>query len=59
MFMAVPINPGYHEIELVFVTPGLKMGCIITAISSLVLIVILVIEKRKYKKMKEKREVAV
>ena len=46
MFMAVELEPGEHEIRLVYCTPYLKTGIALSA-AGLILYVILVWRKRR------------
>ena len=46
MFMATPISPGVHNIELTFITPGLRLGIFITIISSLIFTIFLFMERK-------------
>ena len=50
MYMAIPLEAGFHTIELKYFTPGLKAGIIIT-ISSLLFIAFMLYFKKNYKKL--------
>lgn len=39
MFMAIPLLKGHHEIELIYCTPGLKLGAIISLLSFIGIVV--------------------
>lgn len=38
MFMAIPLEVGYHEIEFNYFTPGLKIGFVYTGVSVLIIV---------------------
>lgn len=54
MFMALPLNAGYHEIEFTYWSPGLTLGIISTVFGVGALIYMLMIDKRKNKQQKIK-----
>lgn len=54
MFMALPLNAGYHEIEFTYWSPGLTLGIISTVFGVGTLIYMLMIDKRKNKQQKIK-----
>lgn len=39
MFMALPLEAGHHEIEFTYCTPGLRLGCLLSLFSVILLIV--------------------
>lgn len=47
MYMAVFLEPGYHEIRLSYYTPGLKFGIIISAVGITVMAVMIGYSKKK------------
>lgn len=49
-FLGINLDKGYHEIELYFVSPGLKLGAIITASGFLLVLIVLILERRQYGK---------
>lgn len=51
MFMAIPLEAGYHEIEFNYFTPGLKLGIVCSLISGTIVVVML-IRNRKRRKAK-------
>lgn len=48
MFMAIPLEAGYHEIEFNYFTPGLRMGFVCTGVS------VLIIGRRVWKERRRK-----
>jgi len=46
MFMALPLEAGYHEIEFTYCTPGLKLGVIVMAGSAIVLLFVIRRERK-------------
>ena len=50
MFMAIPMSAGEHEIELVYFTPGLYIGMWVSIAGIFVFIIIIILEKSKYKR---------
>lgn len=53
MFMAIPLEDGYHTIELRYFTPGLKAGIILT-FSSIFIIAFHILFQRHRKKYFQK-----
>ncbi len=49
MFMAIPLEAGYHEIEFYYFTPGLKLG-IACSLTSGIIVAIMLIRNRKRRK---------
>lgn len=45
MYMGLALEPGAHDIELIYETPGLKIGMFLTILGILILIVIVIKEK--------------
>ena len=56
-FIGIPLNSGEHNVEFVYHTPWLKAGIICSGIGIIILITIIILEKkeRKIKKTKEKK----
>ena len=56
-FIGIPLNAGEHNVEFVYHTPWLKVGIICSGIGIIILITIIILEKkeRKIKKTKEKK----
>ncbi|MCD7894800.1 MAG: YfhO family protein [Erysipelotrichaceae bacterium] len=48
MYSALYLDAGKHEIVLTYETPGLKYGAIISAISLVIVVGVLYVEKKKY-----------
>jgi len=46
MFMAIPLEAGYHEIEFTYCTPGLRLGCLLS-LFSLALLTVHIRRRRK------------
>ena len=46
MFMAVPMTKGVHKVEMNYVTPGLKIGAMISAAGWIMLIILALLQRR-------------
>lgn len=46
-FIGFPITAGKHEIAITYVAPGFKLGCIVSILSCLLLVMIILWETRK------------
>lgn len=49
-FIGIPVNDGINTLDMYFVPKGFKLGFILSAISSLVYLILIVIEHRNHKK---------
>ena len=47
MFMGLPLEAGTHEIELVYETPGLKIGAGITEMGIAACLMLYVVRRKK------------
>lgn len=56
MFMAIPLSAGYHQIELNYCTPGLKVGVFVSAISFVILLGLLFKERKQKKIIEQSRK---
>lgn len=48
-FMAIPLESGYHEISLSYITPGLKLGALSSVIGVFSFIAIIICQRRNKK----------
>lgn len=46
MFMAVPMTKGVHKVEMNYVTPGLKIGAMISAAGWIMLVILALLQRR-------------
>ena len=46
MFIALPLSSGNHVIEIVYCTPGIKLGVVLSAIGIVIFIVFLILYRR-------------
>lgn len=53
MFMVIPLAEGYHEIELTYCTPGIKLGAALSLLSAVGVVVVIRRERAKRKKERE------
>lgn len=49
MFMAIPLEAGYHEIEFTYFTPGLKLGIVCSLTSGIIVAAMLIRDRRRRK----------
>lgn len=47
-FIGLDLESGYHEIEMIYKTPGLKLGIVVSIVSSVLFISYMIYVKKKY-----------
>jgi uncharacterized membrane protein YfhO len=47
MYMGISVPEGHHEIVFKYVTPGIKLGAIISCSALLIIVLYLILQKRK------------